>query len=45
MSEENNVIDFVSKAKKQEEEITDEEFQMVLDALFGKYKGIGYISE
>ena len=51
--EENNVIDF-SKSQKRRiakqngrdiEDITDEEFQVFLNALFGPYKGGGYNPE
>ena len=55
MSEnEGNVIDFVSKSQMRriaketgyEGEITDEEFKMVLEAIFGPYKGgVGYNPE
>jgi hypothetical protein len=50
---EDNVIDF-SKSQKRRiakqtgrdiDEITDEEFQVFLDALFGPYKGGGYLPE
>ena len=52
--EKDNVIDFVSKSQMRrvaketgyEGDITDEEFQLVLEALFGPYKGgIGYNPE
>lgn len=51
--EENNVINF-SKSQKRRiakqtghdiDEITDEEFQVFLNALFGPYKGGGYNPE
>ena len=54
MSEENNVIDFVSKSQMRriaketgyEGDITDEEFKLVLEALFGPYKGgVGFNNE
>jgi len=35
----------VKAAKKPEPEITDEEFYMVLQALFGPYKGPGWNPE
>jgi len=54
MSEENNVTDFVSKSQMRriaketgyEGDITDEEFNLVLEALFGPYKGeVGFNNE
>lgn len=47
MSEkEDNIIDFQSKSQeRQKSEISDEEFQMFLNALLGPYKGGGYQPE
>ena len=53
MSEEDNVIDFLSKskmrriAKEQSKEmfITDEDFEVFMKAFFGDYKGPGYNPE
>ena len=52
--EENNVIDFISKSKMRRiavetghnlEDISDEDFQVFLQALFGPYKGGAYLPE
>jgi signal recognition particle GTPase len=52
--EENNVIDFMSKSKMRRiaaetghnpEDISDEDFQVFLQALFGPYKGGAYLPE
>ena len=51
---ENNVIDFMSKSKMRRiavetghnpEDISDEDFQVFLQALFGPYKGGAYLPE
>lgn len=43
---EDNVIDFSKSQKRRNtEEISDEDFQVFLDALFGPYKGGGYNPE
>jgi hypothetical protein len=53
MSEEDNVIDFLSKSqmrriekeKSKEMSITDEDFEVFMKAFFGDYKGPGYNPE